>query len=88
MAEQGFWRDGVVGRREEGAVVLTGRVTTEPSHRHNRTHISAGARVCLKQLRQSRLQWGKVRLDPAVLRPPKLLPPKNFCSVFSKDSFL
>lgn len=63
-------------------MVLTGRATTEPSHRHDRTHVSTGARVCLKQSGQSWLQWGRVRLDPAGLRPPKLLTPKNFCSVF------
>lgn len=48
VAGLGFWRDGVVGRSEEEAVVLTVRVTTEPSHRHNCTHVSTGARICLK----------------------------------------
>lgn len=47
----------MVGSREAGAVAHTGRVTTEPSHRHSHTHTCPSWKEGLSEITGAKLGW-------------------------------
>lgn len=87
VAGPGPERDGVLRGREVGPAAHAGRGTTEPSQRHNQTHVSNLSKGLSEAVRAKSGRWSEVRLDSAVLMSPKLSSPKALGPVVSQQAF-